>query len=153
MSDQTMVLLKELDSMRQTYQQSVIEFLDEYIYRERRYKVHFSVALVFSKESLQAHAESLNNTLRKTDRVISIAENLLCVVFDATQEESYVKAAENLYKTLKSIEYRQDYFVATVFSNEVNDNYLLVLNRLFERLYYSLEHDYCDHVTYEDYII
>jgi len=153
MSSQTAAILEELHAKRTLFQQSIMELISDSIYREKRYETHFSVAIVYSQEPLKTQAQQLRKTLRKTDKAVCITDNILCVVFDATQENSYVKAAENLYRTLKSIEYHQDYFIATVFSNEFDTNYLNMFNHLFERLFYSIQHNCKTNVNYEDYII
>lgn len=153
MSNQTAAMLENLGKNRKLYQQNIMDLLNDYAYREERYKVHFSVVIVYSKSSLDTHVEKLKKHLRKTDTLHCITENMICVIFDAAKATSYVKAAENLYKKLKSIKYQQHYFIATTFSADFDENYLDMLNHLFDRLYYTLEHNCYNNVNYDDYII
>jgi len=153
MSNETATMLQDLDSNRRSCYQTILDIIDNYIYREKRYETHFSLAIVYSKTPLNVHSQELQKTLRKTDNLICITDNIVCIVFDAAQTHSYVKAAENLYKTLKSIEYHQHYFIATAFSDDFNNNYLDMINHLFDRLHYSVEHNCQNSVNYEDYII
>jgi len=146
-------MLNDLESTRSLCHQTIMDMIHEYIYREKRYNTHFSVAAIYTDEPIKTHAEKLRLTLRKTDKLLCITDNIVCVVFDAAQENSYVKAAQNLYRTLKEIEYHQQYFIATAISEDFDENYLDMLNRLFERLQYSVEHKLCNSVNYEDYII
>jgi len=153
MPNNTTQMLEDLDSIRRFCHQTIMDIISDYIYREKRYKTHFSVAIIYSQDPLNTHAEELRKALRKTDKLICITENIVCVVFDATTAHSYVKAAENLYKELKSIEYHQNYYISTTFSDEFDENYLNMLNHLFERLHYSVEHNCQNSVNYEDYLI
>ncbi len=153
MSNETAIMLQDLDSIRKFCYQTILDIIGDYIYREQRYATHFSVAIIYSKTPLNIHTQELEKTLRKTDNLICITDNIVCIVFDAVQTHSYVKASENLYRTLKSIEYHQHYFIATSFSDDFNKNYLDMINHLFDRLHYSVEHNCQNSVNYEDYII
>ena len=153
MSNETVAMLQDLDSIRRFCYQTILDIISDYIYREKRYKTHFSIAIIYSKTALNVHAQELQKTLRKSDNLICITDNIACVVFDATQTHSYVKASENLYRTFKSIEYHQHYFIATSFSDDFDENYLDLINHLFDRLHYSVEHNCQNSVNYEDYII
>ncbi len=153
MSSATGTMLQELNTIRRFCYQTIMDIISDYIYREKRYKTHFSVAIIYSKDILNVHSEELRKTLRKTDKLVCITDNIVCVVFDAAQANGYVKAAENLYKALKSIEYQQDYYIATAFSDEFDENYLNMLNHLFDRLHYSVEHNCYSNINYEDYLI
>ena len=153
MQQKTEKILDNLDSIRRFCYQSVMDIIHEYIYREQRYEIHFSVAVIYTEEPLTVQTENLKKLLRKTDKLICVKENIVCVVFDAAQHSSYVKAAENLYKTLKELEYHQNYYIATALSDDFDENYLDMINTLFERLKYSVEHKLYSSVNYEDYII
>ena len=146
-------MLHDIESIRRFAYQTIIDLIGDYIYREKRYDTHFSLVTIYTNKPLAVHAQELQKVLRKTDTLICVTDNIICVIFDATQNKSYVKAAENLYKTLKHIDYHQQFFIATAFSNDFNKNYLEMINKLFERLKYSVEHKLCNTVVYEDYII
>ena len=153
MSSVTDAMIQELNENRRFCYQTIMDIISDYIYRERRYKVHFSIAIIYSKDALNAHANELRDTLRRTDKVICVTENIICVVFDSIESTNYVKAAENLYRVLESVEYHQHYFIATTFSQEFDENYLNMLNHLFDRLLYLVEHNQYNNVTDEDYFI
>ncbi len=153
MSTQTAAMLTNLQENHKLYKQNIMDAINDYIYREERYKVNFSLTIIYSKSPLDEHALELEKNLRKTDTLMRVDENILCIIFDAAQAESYVKAAENLYKKLKSIDYHQRYFIATTFSADFDANYLDMLNHLFDRLHYTLEHNCYNNINYDDYII
>ena len=146
-------VFNDLESKRQLCYQTLMDLLPEYIYREKRYQIHFSVTLIYSQDHLATCERGLRPLLRKTDKLLCITPHLLCATFDATNTSSYVKAAENLHETLKKIDYQHRYFIATVSSQEFDENYLDMFNRLYERLLYSIEHQLCNIVNFEDYII
>ena len=153
MSSEIATMLENLDTVYRLYHQNILESIDEYIYKEERYENHFSVALIYSKKSLTSHVKELEKMIRKTDKLTFITDNVIFIVFDAIQVNNCVKAAENLYKTLKSVEYHQDYFIATAFSEEFRENYLIMINHLFYRLHYSVEHNCESDINDEDYLI
>ena len=153
MSDNTRTTLNSLNSIRTFCYQTIIDAIDDYIYREKRYATNFSIAVVYTEEPLSLDADIIAYKLRKTDKMICITENLICIIFDATQSTSYVKATENLYQILKGVNYHKKYFISTALSSDFEENYLDMINKLFDRLHYSIEHKLCNNVNYEDYII
>jgi len=132
---------------------AIMDLMSDFIYRERRYKTNFSIAVIYTYDSFADVLPDIQKGLRVTDSMISITHNLLCVVFDSAKEQSYVKAAENLYKTLKNDEYHQKYYIATAHSKDFDENYLNMINRLFDRLEYSVNHNLANTVNEQDYII
>ena len=153
MQSDTVTMLEDLDSIHRLHHQTMMGFIADYIYRESRYGTHFSVVLVYSQEKLDLQISMLEKLLRRTDRFISLQEKLICVVFDAVDYNSYLKAAENLYETLQSTNCHQTYFITTALSNEFQENFVNMFNHLFERLHYSIEHKLYGIVNSEDYII
>jgi len=130
-----------------------MDLMSDFIYREKRYKTNFSIAIIYADNSFSDISSGVQQELRTTDKMIYISDNLLCVVFDSTKEQSYIKAAENLFKTLKHVDYQQMYCIATTYSKDFDENYLNMINRLFERLEYSIDNHLCNIVNDQDYII
>jgi len=91
--------------------------------------------------------------LRRTDKLISLNENLACVVFDSTSEDFYVKAAENLNKILENMDYKNNFFLSVADSEDFDFNYLEMINKLCDRLEYAVKNKLCNRVVYEDYLI
>ena len=125
----------------------------DYIYREERYCAHFSLVTVCSEDKLEIDVDALKTELRETDKVIPLCSNLLYVVFDESKNHSYLKAAENLNKTLQKIHFQKKFFLSTADSEEFDKNYLDMTNKLFERLEYAINHNLHNTVVYQDYII
>jgi len=149
----TQKMLDDLKSARQFCYKTIMCGIIDYIYREKRYATSFSIAVVYTEKTLSIDTDIISYKLRKTDKMICITENILCVIFDATGNTSFVKATENLYKILKSVDYQNKYFISTALSEDFDENYLNMINKLFDRVEYSVQHKLSNNVNYEDYII
>jgi len=146
-------ILQELKDNRQTYYNLLIENIADYIYREKRYSTRFSVVLIYNENSVLADTETLQNNFRETDKLIPINSHLIFAIFDSVNDDSYLKAAENLCKTLQKAHYKERFFSSTANSVEFNTNYLDMTNKLFERLEYAIKNNIFNSVVYQDYII
>ncbi|WP_457743656.1 hypothetical protein [Sulfurimonas sp.] len=146
-------ILADLESVRHSCYQMIIDESVDYIYREKRYATHFSIAVIYTKEPLTIDTTTISAKLRKTDKMICLTKNILCVFFDATRDSSFIKATENLYELLQSVDYHRQYFISTALSKDFDENYLDMVNKLFDRVEYSIEHKLYNSVNAEDYII
>jgi len=146
-------ILKIIKKNRHAYYQSIMNEIDIYIYREKRYETSFSLAAVCSKEEISLNVEKLQDDIRETDKIIQLSDDLLCIVFDSTCHISYVKTAENLNKALQECYFKDRFFISTATSQEFNKNYLDMTNKLFERLEYAIQNNIFNTVVYEDFII
>ena len=132
---------------------TIMDLMSDFIYREKRYKTNFSIAFIYSDNAFADGLPDIQKGLRMTDKMTYITYNLLFVIFDYAQEDSYVKAAENLFKTLGHDDYHQKYYIATSYSQDFDENYLNMINVLFERLEYSVTHNLANTVNEQDYVI
>jgi hypothetical protein len=131
----------------------LLENISKYIYREKRYKIHFSLVMICHQEDFEIDFNKLTNELRESDTLMKINDQLSCLILDNTSIENYVKAAENLTKTLQKLYFKQHFYISTISSQEINHNYLEMSNKLFERLEYSIKNKQYNNVIYQDYII
>ena len=92
-------MLTEIQEKRSDYVKKIINTLDEYSYRSKRYHINFALAIVYCKKDI-ALGEIID-VKRKTDRYIPLDKNLSCIVFDCIDSESSKKAASNLQKQVK----------------------------------------------------
>jgi hypothetical protein len=146
-------ILENIQCDRKHYYQLLMQNISKYIYREKRYNAHFSLIAICSKEDIEVDIEKLRNELRQTDTLVKINEELTCIVLDNTSNDSYVKAAENLTKTLQKLYFNKNFYISTANSEEFDHNYLDMSNKLFERLEYAIKNTQCNTVVYQDYII
>ena len=145
--------LNYINNNKHSFCKKIMDNITEYIYRQKRYKTNFSLVLIYNKEKTVISPNEFKKKLRLSDKLIPINENLACVVFDSTAETSYVKAAENLTTILKNLDYKNNFFLSTVYSEDFDLNYLEMTNELFDRLKYAIENKLYDTVIYEDYLI
>jgi len=149
----TQKMLDDLKSAREFCYKIIMNGITDYIYREKRYTTSFSIAVIYTEKPLSVDTDIIAYKLRKTDKILCLTENILCIIFDATENTSFIKATENLYKILKSVDYHNKYFISTALSEDSKENYLDMINKLFDRLQYSIEHKLYNNVNSEDYII
>ena len=145
--------LNYINNNKHSFCKKIMDNITEYIYRQKRYKTNFSLVLIYSKEKAAINPDDFRKKLRHTDKLIVLNENLACVVFDSTAETSYVKAAENLTTILKNLDYKNNFFLSTVYSEDFDLNSLEIINNLFDRLKYAIEHKLHDTVIDQDYLI
>jgi hypothetical protein len=146
-------VLENVQCNRHGYYQTIIKESELFIYREKRYNLSFSLVAVCSKEQTALDSQNIQKALRKTDQVIKINDDLLCIIFENSSNISYLKAAENLNAVLKQTHYKENFFISTAESQEFNSNYLNMINSLFQRLEYAITNNISNTVIYQDYII
>ena len=146
-------MLEKIKALQQNYSDTIIDAMQSYIYREKRYNTNFSVVMIYSTLSFEEMTSQLSSKLRYSDKILCSHQNLFCVIFDSVDADSYLKVAENLFEILKNINYPSNYYIATAFSKNFDENYLEMLNKLFERVEYSVVHEMSDIVDYEDFLI
>jgi len=146
-------ILQELKTNRHSYYNLLMDNISDYIYREKRYSTRFSIVIIYNENSVLSDISSLPNNLRETDKLLPINEHLIYAIFDAVNDDSYLKAAENLCKTLQKSHFKEKFFSSTATSAEFNGNYLDMTNKLFERLEYAIRNNLFNSVVYQDYII
>ena len=153
MSNNTNTMLEKIKALQQNYSDTIIDAMQSYIYREKRYNTNFSVVMIYSTLSFEEMTSQLSSKLRYSDKILCSHQNLFCVIFDSVDADSYLKVAENLFEILKNINYPSNYYIATAFSKNFDENYLEMLNKLFERVEYSVVHEMSNIVDYEDFLI
>ena len=146
-------ILNVINEYKHPFFKVIMENITEYTYRKERYKTNFALAIIYSQEKTAIDLDNLKKMLRRTDKLIILNEDLICVVFDYTSDDSYVKAAENLNKILENIDYKNNFFLAAADSADFNLNYLEMTNELCDRLKYAIKNKLHNTVIYEDYLI
>ncbi|MFA5462019.1 MAG: hypothetical protein WC274_08070 [Sulfurimonas sp.] len=118
------------------YFNKIANYLDEYLYRHKRYHVNFAIALVYCPED-NLDIDLLSNTKRKTDRYISLDENLSFIIFDCVDVESSKLATQNLQNRLKENCLTGNFYFYSTSSMQY-ENTSKMLNALFNELEESL---------------
>lgn len=119
---------------RNIYQQLIVNKIDDYFYKRKRYGQHFSLALALSDPDTDIKVFNEHN--RQTDKFIVLEKNLCCEIFDGTTAESGIKAASVLLTSFENHFYSKRIFISIVFSKDFNTSSQMV-SRLFDILEYA----------------
>ncbi|MGB5965582.1 MAG: hypothetical protein WBF77_04940 [Sulfurimonadaceae bacterium] len=123
---------------RSKYHNIIVNKIDDYFYKRKRYGQHFSLAVGLSDPDINLSVFNEHN--RQTDMFIVLEKNLCCEVFDGTSAESGIKAAAILLTSFESHFYTKRIFASIVFSNDYDTSSQMV-NRLFDILEYAFSHN------------
>ncbi len=127
-------MIDTIKENRRKYLNIIVNRIDDYFYKRKRYSQHFSLAIALSDPDVDISAFNEHN--RQTDMFIVLEKNLCCEVFDGTTAESGIKAAGILLTDFESRFYTKRIFTGIVFSNDYNTSSQMV-NRLFDILEYA----------------
>lgn len=132
-------MLQIIKNSRPSYSQEIINKLDEYSYRNKRYQINFALALIYCKKDI--NLDEIIDIQRRTDKFIPLDKNLCCVVFDSIDYASSKKVASNLQKQVEESCLNEDLFIGVITSIEYESaskmtNYLF---NMLERFLYNLE--------------
>ncbi|WP_457749708.1 hypothetical protein [Sulfurimonas sp.] len=126
----------------------------EFFYRKERYATEFSLIVIYCECKFVIDFNEFQNSLRSTDKFITLNEKLHCIILDSIDEEHYVKAAENINYTLLHLNTKNDYYISTIHSQEYDKNdYANMIYELFSRLEDALENNLKNIVIYQDFVI
>ncbi len=123
---------------RKKYYKEILDNLDEYAYRDKRYHINFSLAIGLSDETIDL--SEFKNSKRKTDKFISLEKNLYCIVLDCTNDNSEIKATLNLQHEFQEKHFGKKLFIGVVCSKDY-DNENNMINSLFDILEYSIDNN------------
>lgn len=76
------------------YQKQLLESVMEFRYRYERYNVSYSIAIGYSPDAIDL--TSMSNFIRKTDKFVILNNNTCAIFLDSANDESGIKAANNL---------------------------------------------------------
>lgn len=76
------------------YQKQLLENASEFSYRYQRYNTDYSIALGYSP--MEIDLAPMSNFIRSTDKFIILDNNTCAILLDCTNDESGIKAANNL---------------------------------------------------------
>jgi len=125
------VMLAEIKENRQNYVEKIIDNLDEYSYRSKRYHINFAVAIVYCTKNIDLR--EIIDVKRRTDKYISLDKNLSCVVFDCIDSESSQRAALNLQNQVEESCLNEDLYMEVITSIEY-ESASKMTNYLFDTL-------------------
>lgn len=81
-------------------EEQLTQTLKSFDYRLNRYQIHYSVAMWHCPKEIDINV--LSKCIRTTDRLICLNDHNYAIVFDYTNPESGIQAANNLLEQFKS---------------------------------------------------
>ncbi len=131
-------MLTSIHKNRHEYHQIIITNLEEFIYRMNRYNLEYAVSLSlcdkdFDLSKIQAHK-------RKTDKLIILENNLVCMALDAVNTETAIKATSNLQTDFQTQCFGHKLYTCVVNSCDHESEFELI-NYLFDILEYAISNN------------
>ncbi|MDP1785071.1 MAG: hypothetical protein Q8K81_06565, partial [Sulfuricurvum sp.] len=124
---------------RQHFQKQLIQEVADYHYRFSRYHATYSIALVFTSE-VDVDFSVFSQHLRASDKQIFLQTNLCAIIFDGTNEEQGIKAANNLLSHVQNIFFTKHLYMAVVTAT-TNSTQFQTVHDLFDLIAYALNHN------------
>lgn len=146
-------MLEYIKSHKTELFETILNEISEYIYRNSRYDVKFSLVAVYCEEICSDDIDILEEKLRKTDKIIRLNDHLLCIILDGISAELCAKAAENVNYHLLEMHANRKYYLSAADSQNYNPTYKNMVRTLFDRLEYAIENNLDNIVIYQDYVI
>ena len=88
-------MINTLNQHRQNFQEQLIAEITEFHYRFIRYHTKYSIALAYISEE-NGDLSLCSKHLRESDILIFFQKNFCAIIFDNTNEEQGIKAANNI---------------------------------------------------------
>lgn len=136
-------MVNYLHAQRKALQEKLLEEIGDFDYRCTRYKVNYSIALACTKEPIDL--TPLCIYIRKSDRYIPLGENIHAVVFDCTDSEKGIKAANKLLTYFQHTYFSKSAFSSIITASDCG-NPVQTVSQLFDLLDYALRHNMDNHV-------
>lgn len=118
------------------YKEKILELTRQKLYAYERYGLEFAAVMIYSADPIDM--EICSASIRQSDNIYSLEENLLLVVFDMVDEESALKAAQNFLHAYHQLDIRQELY--TLVAHVHQDGTSIDMgSRLFILLEYALK--------------
>ncbi|MCK4737998.1 MAG: hypothetical protein KAT10_05490 [Sulfurimonas sp.] len=131
-------MLNIVKNNRQNYLETIINSLDNYSYRNKRYQIDFAIAIGLCKESVD-FSEFIKNK-RKTDELILLEDNLCCAIFDCAPAKSAIIATSNMLSEFQNKNSDKQIYTSMVNSRDYDSDKMMI-DSLFDILEYSVDND------------
>lgn len=124
---------------RKRFQEQLLQDTSGYHYRFTRQHTPYSIALAYVSET-GVSLDTFEKHLRESDKIIFFQTNLCAIIFDDSNEEQGLKAAENLLSHVQNICFTKHLYMAVVTVNSDNNEFQTV-HDLFDLVSYALNHN------------
>lgn len=128
-------MINDLNEHRQLFQERLTNVSADYHYKFTRYQAHYTIALAYITE--EADLSISTEHIRESDVFIFLKPNLCAIIFDNTNEEQGIKAANNLLSRIQSLFFTKHLYIAVVTSHHDKSQFQMI-HDLFDLLSYAL---------------
>lgn len=132
-------MLNTLYQNRQIYQNQLINVCEPFHYRFTRYQAEYSIALAYLSEE-NGDLQNCSENLRESDIVLFFQPNFCAILFDNTNEEQGIKAANNVLSRVQNHFFAKHFYIAVITSSSEQSEFQMV-HDLFDLIAYALEHN------------
>lgn len=132
-------MIDALSTHRQHYQEMLLKEITSYHYRFTRYHLNYSIVLAYISEE-NGDLSPCGNYLRGSDSIIYFRSNFCAIVFDNTNEEQGIKAAENILSRVQARFFSKHFYMVVISATEEKSEFQTV-HDLFDLIAYALEHN------------
>ena len=132
-------MINALNENRPMYQERLIKESAEYHYRFTRYKVDYSILLIYISEE-DGDLSVCSKHLRDSDILLCFQKNFCALVFDGTKEEQGVKASNIILSRVQNQFFAKHLYMSVITANPEKSHFQLV-HDLFDLIAYSIEHN------------
>lgn len=123
---------------RSHYQQQLLEVLQSYHYRFTQYHIDYSIALAYISEE-DGDLSACGKHLRDSDAIIFFEKNFCAILFDNTNEEHGIKAANNILARVQSLFFSKHLYMAVITASVERSDFQMA-HDLFDLIDYALDH-------------
>ncbi|MCF6341144.1 MAG: hypothetical protein L3J10_10425 [Sulfurimonas sp.] len=131
-------MLTSIHKNRHEYDQIIITNLEEFIYRMNRYNIEYAVSLSLCDKDFDL--SKIRSHKRKTDKLIILENNLICIALDAVNTETAIKATSNLQTDFQTQCFGHKLYTCVVNSCDHESEFELI-NYLFYILEYAISNN------------
>ncbi|MDD5156474.1 hypothetical protein [Sulfurimonas sp.] len=124
-------MLATIDGNNSAIKDILIQEVDKFDYRFKRYGINYSVMIGFSTEPIDF--AQFSSSIRKSDSFVLIAPNLCAIILDSVNNSNGIKAANKLLTS-----FQQTYFSKKIYSCVVTASNHESVKQMIDELYYLL---------------
>lgn len=132
-------MINALSAHRQHYQEMLIKASNDYHYRFNRYHINYSIVLAYISEE-NGDLSTCNTYLRGSDTIIYFQSNFCAILFDNTNEEQGIKAANNILSRVQTRFFSKHFYMAVISASDEQSEFQMI-HDLFDLIAYALEHN------------
>ncbi|WP_295056079.1 hypothetical protein [Sulfuricurvum sp.] len=132
-------MINSLNTHRQHYQEILLKTSKDYYYRFSRYHTNYSIVLAYISEE-NGDLSACNQYLRGSDTVVYFQSNFCAIIFDNTNEEQGIKAANNILSRVQTRFFSKHFYMAVISANDELSEFQTI-HDLFDLIAYALKHN------------